>query len=359
MKTLIGGGASTRRLRRHVRSLEGERHPRTSPRALQRAADYIARELEGFGLEVATESFEFRGKTWENVVARKWGRSERPGWARTPRRNRRALLRVRSDGSLLPRVRVEEKGSRGNGGGTSFRRGGEASEIENTSFRRSRPRVLIGAHFDTIPGTPGADDNASGVAGLLEAARILSAGSFDATLEFVAFNLEELQTFTYRVGSRAYAEAARRKKVRYAGALILEMIGYRSHEPGSQRVPRLISWKGIPRTGDFIAVTGDGRSRRLMRHFREAAAEAVPELSLVAQRSPFRGWLIWSTRLSDNASFWSEGYPSLMITDTAFLRNPNYHRTTDTRDTLDFDFMAQVTDATVAAAERLAGGAEK
>ncbi|NIP57999.1 MAG: M28 family peptidase [Gemmatimonadetes bacterium] len=93
----------------------------------------------------------------------------------------------------------------------------------------------------------------------------------------------------------------------------------------------------------------------MIRAFREAGAEAAPELEVVTHRTPFRGWLVWQTRLSDNASFWSEGYPALMITDTAFLRNPHYHRSTDRADTLDYRFMARVVDATVATVGRLAG----
>jgi Zn-dependent M28 family amino/carboxypeptidase len=216
------------------------------------------------------------------------------------------------------------------------------------------PRVLIGAHYDSVPFSPGADDNASGVAALLECARLLRSDEPRATIDFVAFNLEEQQTTTYRVGSRRHARRARKAGLRYSGALIFEMVGYRDTTPGSQSVPKLIAWKKIPRTGDFLAVTGDGRSRPLLRSFVAAARESVPELPVVPLVSPLRGWLVWQTRLSDNASFWSEGYPALMITDTAFLRNPHYHRPTDRADTLDFAFMAQVVDATVAAARLLA-----
>lgn len=365
-------GASPARLARHVRKLEGERHPRTSPDALKKAGRYIARELEGLGLDVSSEPFEFRGEMYENIIGRKWGRSERPGWGRTMGRTkgRRGgpLLRLAADGSILPQVRIEDpvtgriaRHFRGNGRSRGGSRNGRSRRSsrngQKDALPPSPPRVLIGAHYDTIPGTPGADDNASGVAGMLEAARILSRESFDATIEFAAFTLEELQTYTYRVGSRRHADGSRRNRVRYAGALILEMIGYRSTEPGSQRVPRLIAWKDIPRTGDFLAIAGDGQSAKLLRLFRRTAAEAVPDLPVIAHRSPLRGWLVWATRLSDNASFWSSGYPSLMITDTAFLRNPNYHRTSDTHETLDFDFMAEVTDATVATAAELAGGA--
>ena len=207
------------------------------------------------------------------------------------------------------------------------------------------PRVLVGAHFDSVRHSPGADDNASGVAGLLETARMLSGAGLDAAVEFVGFNLEEMQTYTYRVGSRRYAASARQAGVRYAGALVLEMLGYVSRQPGSQYVPSLLFWKRVPRTGTFIAATGDRRSRSLLRAFASSARAAAPGLDVVTFRSPFRGWLVPHTRLSDNASFWDEGYPALMITDTAFLRNPHYHRASDTSLTLDYEFMARVVDA--------------
>ncbi len=113
----------------------------------------------------------------------------------------------------------------------------------------------------------------------------------------------------------------------------------------------------VPRTGDFLAAVGDTQSRVLLDGFVAAARAAVPELPIVPYRTRLRGWLLPLTRLSDNASFWDARYPSLMLTDTAFLRNPHYHRTSDTGATLDFDFMAQVTEATAGAVARLAGGA--
>ena len=216
-----------------------------------------------------------------------------------------------------------------------------------------RARVLVGAHFDTVPGTPGADDNASGVAALLEVARLLAAEELDTTVEFVGFNLEEPQGYTYRVGSRRFAGEARRRGVRYAGALILEMVGYADPALGSQHVPLLLFWKRVPRAGTFLAATGDSGSRRLLRSFVDAAHAAAPDLALVTFRSPLRGWLVPETRLSDNASFWDRGYPALMLSDTAFLRNPHYHRGTDRAETLDFDFMARVTDAVAAAVRQL------
>lgn len=287
-------GVDVQRLQAHVRALEGERHPRSSPAALAAAAEYMARELEAYGLDVERRPFEFGGRRYENIVGSKWGR--RPELA----------------------------------------------------------RVLVGAHFDSVRGSPGADDNASGVAALLEVARVLAPLELDATVELVGFNLEEQQLYTYRVGSRRFAAEARARGVRYAGALVLEMVGYTDPLPGSQHVPFVLFWKRVPRTGTFLAATGDRRSRRLLRRFAEVAARAAPELQVVTFRTPLRGWLVPDTRLSDNASFWDEGYPSLMLTDTAYLRNPHYHQSTDRFETLDFEFLRQVTEAVAAAAAALA-----
>jgi hypothetical protein len=221
--------------------------------------------------------------------------------------------------------------------------------------RPDLPRVLIGAHYDTVADTPGADDNASGIAVLLEAARLLASQSLKATVEFVAFSLEELQGARWGVGSRAFAEQARREGVSYAGALILEMVGYTDPRPGSQTVPPLLWWKRVPRRGTFLAAAGDGRSGGLLRSFTAAAGHAAPDLEIVTVQVPLRGWLLPVSRLSDNRSFWDVGYPALMVTDTAFLRNPHYHRDSDRLETLDFDFMVQVTSVVAETARRLAG----
>ena len=168
-------------------------------------------------------------------------------------------------------------------------------------------------------------------------------------------------TTLHAASLRDALRAARRKRVdalvlsvhvcrgdELAGALILEMVGYRDPAPGAQTVPPLLGID-VPRTGDFLAAVGDGRSRELLDGFVAAARAAAPELPLVPYRTRLRGWLMPLTRLSDNASFWDAGYPSLMLTDTAFLRNPHYHQQRDTSATLDYEFMALVTEATAGA----------
>ena len=287
--------ALAERLRRHVAALEGVRHPSAAPERHRAARDYIASELSTLGLSVDLAPFSFRGRTYHNVVGAVPGRDAR------------------------------------------------------------RPSLLIGAHFDSTADTPGADDNASGVAALLECARTVASREPQARVEFVGFDLEELQTVTgrYRVGSQALARAKRARREALGGALILEMVGYRDPRPGTQIVPPFLGID-VPRTGDFLAAVGDTRSRDLLEGFVSAARAAAPDLPLVPYATRLRGWLLPLTRLSDNASFWDARYPSLMLTDTAFLRNPHYHRVTDTSATLDYAFMAAVTEATAGALARLA-----
>ncbi len=284
------------RLERTVRALEGPRHPQVAPESLARAESLVADELAAAALTVARQPFTFRRASYNNVVG------TLPG----------------SDPQL--------------------------------------PALLVGAHFDTVSSTPGADDNASGVAVLLEVARHAARLAPRRTLEFVGFNLEEPQDLagSYKVGSARFAAHARRRGKRYAGALILEMVGYTDAASGSQRVPPLV-FKRVPDSADFLTAVGDGRSRRLLRSFARSADRHVPELTLVTYRTFLRGWALPLTRLSDNASFWDRRYPALMITDTAFLRNPHYHMASDSADTLDYEFMAKVARAVTAALADLAG----
>ena len=198
------------------------------------------------------------------------------------------------------------------------------------------------------------------MAALLETARIVAGEPTRATVELAGFNLEEPQGpgWEHRVGSRRFAARARREGREYRGCLVFEMVGYTDPEPGGQTAPWLLFWKDVPEAGTFLAAVGSWGSGRLLRAFREAAARAAPELEVVTHRAPLRGWLLPITRLSDHSRFWDQGWPALMLTDTAFLRNPNYHRPTDRAATLDYGFMARVADAAAATMLRLAGGAE-
>lgn len=272
-------------LARHVDHLAGLIGPRplTKPRAFHAAAGYVERELSDAGYDVSRQTYFADGQEVSNFIA------ELPG------------------------------GSRG-------------GEI-----------VVVGAHYDTVWSTPGADDNASAVAVLIEVARRMRRLEPTRTVRFVGFACEEPPFFyTGEMGSQVYARECRRKNERIHGMLCLEMVGYYSDQPGSQQVPPSLPravHRLLPRRGNFLAAVGNLQSWRLLWQFRRGFKRAVrfPLLSLPLPES------IQEIRLSDNSSFWDQGYPALMLTDTSFLRNPHYHMSSDTPDTLDYKRMAQVT----------------
>lgn len=210
--------------------------------------------------------------------------------------------------------------------------------------------VLVGAHYDAIHGRPGADDNASGVAALLELARILKLMKLEQTIRFVAFANEEPPYFqTERMGSLINAKRARERGDRITAMISLESIGYYSDKPGSQKYPVPVHWF-YPDRGDFIGFVGDFGSRPLVHRalvaFREHArfpAYAVAAPAMI----PGVGW-------SDQWSFWQYDYPGVMVTDTALFRNPNYHRSSDRPETLDYDRMARVVHGMAAVIRTLA-----
>ena len=201
--------------------------------------------------------------------------------------------------------------------------------------RSGRQPILIGAHFDAAPATPGADDNASGIAVLLELARHFAANPAPSPLWLVAFDLEERGM----VGSGAYAQFLQRQRQSLRLMLSLEMLGYRDPTPGSQRYPAGLE-KLYPNRGDYIGLIGNwptwGDLLKLQRDFQKVG---IPCCWLLAGQ---RGLILPATRLSDHSPFWDAGYPAVMVTDTAFLRNPHYHKPSDTLETLDQDFLTGV-----------------
>lgn len=270
--------------RRHLERLVGPRDPFDGHARLEAAADYIADVFRGFGLQLVEDRFRCEGRWYRNLVASLQGSS--------------------CDG-----------------------------------------QVLVVAHYDTVPESPGADDNASGVAGLLEAARALARHRFKRDLVFVAFALEEYGN----PGSLHYAQQARACGAAIAGVFDLEMIGYTG--PVQTAPPGVAA----PAVGDFIGVVGNQRSEGLVSLFKGGAARVAPSLPVQSLVVEGNGENLPLVRLSDHAPFWDAGYPAVMITDTAFLRNPHYHLRTDTLDTLDLPFLRQVAAATAASAALLAG----
>lgn len=199
----------------------------------------------------------------------------------------------------------------------------------------TRSPVLIGAHYDAVPGTPGADDNATGVAVLLELARAFAERVPRSPMRLVAFDLEEYGL----IGSHHYARLLRRQQQPLRLMISLEMLGYCCDEPHSQRYPPGLQYL-YPNRGNYIAQVGSWPTIpsmiRLWQGFRKAGVRSQ-WLPIVQQ-----GHLVPATRLSDHAPFWDVGYPALMLTDTAFMRNPHYHQPTDTVETLNLAFLTQI-----------------
>lgn len=210
------------------------------------------------------------------------------------------------------------------------------------------PLLVIGAHYDVVGTLPGADDNASGVAGLLELARLLAHTPLHAPVELVAYALQEPPHFgTQHMGS--YRHAARLKASGQPVTLMLslEMIGYFRDEPDSQSYPLPGLGLIYPTTGNFIAAIGRLREMNAVRDIKRffQVKTDLPIYSLTAPP------LIPGVTLSDHRNYWSHGFKAVMITDTAYLRNPNYHTAADTPDTLDYARMAKVVDGIYAVVE--------
>jgi Zn-dependent M28 family amino/carboxypeptidase len=284
----IASEVNIERLKSYVKAVEGLRHGWENYESLEEKAKFIEETLRSFNLKVESQEVPFHKRTYRNIIATMEGVDK-------------------------------EKGC-----------------------------ILLGAHYDAAWGSPGADDNASGVAVLLEAANILSKQQLEKTIQFVAFTLEEPQpqTLNFLIGSNHFAREAKRQKRQYEAVFILESVGYTDKAEGSQMIPFLVRIP-VSKKGDFLGVVANRRSKDIMNAFHSVASEYVPELVVVPYKVPLSGRIIPETRFSDHASFWDHGYPALMLTDTAMFRNPHYHTHHDTHKTLDFTFIVNVTKAVV------------
>jgi Zn-dependent M28 family amino/carboxypeptidase len=267
-------------LRRHVEAVASREHNVFHPRELEAAAKYIEGALSRFGYRVEAQRF------------------------------------AAAPGEEVRNIEVEVKG------------GAQAAEI-----------VLVGAHYDSVAGAVGANDNGSGVAAVLELARLLKDARPARTLRFVLFVNEEPPFFqTDAMGSRIYAARARERGERIAAMFTIETIGYYSDRPGSQRYPFPLGLF-YPSTGNFIAFVSNFASRPLLHEaiasFRRHAA--FPSEGVAAPA--FIPGVDWS----DHWSFWKEGWPAVMVTDTAPYRYPHYHAPSDTPDKVDYDRLVRVT----------------
>jgi hypothetical protein len=228
--------------------------------------------------------------------------------------------------------------------------GGNAKNVVLELPGASPDLIIVGAHYDSAVGTPGADDNASGVASTLELARLLSASRFEKTLRFVFFANEEAPYFQNPgMGALAHARGCRHRNERVDAMLSLESIGYYSDSPDSQRYPWPVGLF-YPGRGDFVGFVGNLGSRSLVREaigaFRRTTA-FPSEGAALPGRVPGVGW-------SDHWAFWELNYPAIMVTGTAVFRNPHYHEATDEAATVDYVKLARVTTGIRRVIEELA-----
>jgi Zn-dependent M28 family amino/carboxypeptidase len=225
-------------------------------------------------------------------------------------------------------------------------------EIERRGTHCPGHIVLVGAHYDSVPGSPGADDDASGVAALLALSQRFAAAAPRSTVRFVAFVNEEPPFFrTDAMGSAVYAARARMRGEDIRVMLSLEAIGYHTDAPGSQHYPPFFRLC-YPDRGDFVAFVSNLDSRRVLRRavalFR--AQSDFPVESLAAPS------IVPGVSWSDHRSFWRQGYHALMVTDTALYRYPHYHTPDDTPDKLDYDSLGRIVEGLAAAVAGLAEG---
>ncbi|PIV39709.1 MAG: aminopeptidase [Candidatus Omnitrophica bacterium CG02_land_8_20_14_3_00__42_8] len=266
------------KLKRHVVKLSNEIGDRniSNYENLKKTADYIVVQFLSYGYNVTFQKYSVAGKEVKNIIALKTG-------------------------SRFP------------------------NEI-----------ILLGAHYDSCF-NPGADDNASGISGLLELARMIANKKVDRTIEFIAFVNEEPPFFKTEVmGSRIYAKECKAENKNIRAIIVFDLIGFYSNKPFSQRYPVILGLF-FPNKGNFIGVFGNFKSRYLARQitriFKNNSSFPIASIALD---------FIPGIDFSDHWSFWKEGYPAVMISDTAFLRHKNYHKNTDTWEKLNYKDMACV-----------------
>jgi Zn-dependent M28 family amino/carboxypeptidase len=220
-------------------------------------------------------------------------------------------------------------------------------QAEITGSSQAGEIIVIGAHYDTVPGSVGANDNGSGVAALIETARLASGSTHPRTLRFVAFYNEERVS---PAGSRLYAEGCRARNENIVGMISLETIGYYTDAPDSQQYPFPFNLF-YPTTGNFLAFVGNTDSRAFVHHTIGAFRNSAQFPSRGVAAPSFFG----DTGRSDHVYFWRNNYPAMMITDTANFRYAHYHKPTDTADKIDYDRLARVTVGLARAVSVMAG----
>ncbi len=267
------------RLKVHVRMLSQTFHPRdwTHSENLAKCADYIAGQFAGAGAVVESQVFEVEGREYRNVIGRF-----------------------------------------GSGKGS---------------------KVVVGAHYDSCDDTPGADDNASGIAALIELAYLTGKHAPSREVELVAYVLEEPPFFrTQHMGSAIHAKSLAREKSRVTGVIVLEMVGSFSDEKGSQTYPSNLLRAYYPARGNFILVAGRWDQGNWVKAVK-AGMQGTSDLPVYSIRAPSA---LPGIDFSDHVNYWPYGIQAVMITDTAFYRNPAYHTPHDSAEQLDYGRMSKV-----------------
>ena len=278
------------RLKEHVIMLSQTLHPRdyTHPDNLNRCADYISDAFAAAGAHPEPQRFNVDGETYQNIIGRF-----------------------------------------GKGLGS---------------------KIIIGAHYDSCDNTPGADDNASGIAGLLELARLFQQNPPKREIELVAYTLEEPPFFgTQNMGSAFHARQIAESGQLVSGVVVLEMIGTFSDERGSQSYPSILLRLFYPGRGNFIGVVGPWDQGNWIKQMK-IGMKGTTDLPVYSIRAPSA---IPGTDFSDHRNYWPYNINALMITDTAFFRNHSYHAQSDTADRLDYNRMADVVVAVFEATQKL------
>ncbi len=207
------------------------------------------------------------------------------------------------------------------------------------------PTVLVGAHYDSVPSTFGADDNGSAIAALLACAKTVAEYAPQTPISFIAFNREEDDL----KGSTDFVTTyLSQQQLNISDVHILEMVGYCQHTPHSQKLPPHLPIS-IPHTGNFLGIIGNNRSHALVDKTLTKAKSYLPTFPVIGLKIYFKMEHLYPVlKRSDHAPFWQAKIPALMWTDTAEFRNPNYHKITDTPETLDYTFLHQVTQLLIA-----------
>jgi Zn-dependent M28 family amino/carboxypeptidase len=295
------GRALSSRLSNHVWMLAsdiGARSLTSAPENLERAALYIEHVFKSHGFEVSAQEYSVETLTQKN-------------WQRT------------DQGISFPSVHHKTRNI--------------IAEIKG--HKCPEELIVVGAHYDSVYDCPAANDNGSGVAGLLEIAGLLSAEKLKRTIRFVAFTNEEPPFFrTEQMGSYQYARLCKERAENIKAMICLETIGYYSETPNSQRFPHPMLGLVFPKLGNFILLVSNLESKSVLakaiKSFRSAVKFPSEALAIPAA--------VKGVAFSDHASFWDFGYPAFMVTDSAFYRYPHYHEPEDTPDKIDYDKLARV-----------------